>query len=261
MTVESESQRSERRHRRTLFDGVAQLYDTHRLGYPDEIVEFVRANAAVDADSAVLEVGCGTGQLTERLAGFGADLTAIDIGPSMVAAARRRLANPAISWQVTSFEDFAAADGTFDLIASGTAFHWIDPEVGFDKSARLLRPHGWLAVLATDESYDGLFGTALRDMWAARSDNREHQPTNTVTEMFSGTGLFGPPVRRTQVRPFVRPVESVIGLENTRATSLSWPEDVRVEFTRELRQHLRSLTEVRLTQRTSLTMARVSARD
>jgi SAM-dependent methyltransferase len=34
----------------------------------------------------------------------------------------------------------------FDLVISSAAFHWIDPEVAFGKSARLLRPGGWLAL-------------------------------------------------------------------------------------------------------------------
>ena len=104
--------------------------------------------AAVGPGSAVLEVGCGTGQLTESLARYGFRLTAIDIGPSMIAAARRRLDGPAVSFQVSSFEDFAAAEASFDLIISGTAFHWVDPEVKFRKPAlapaprRLARPAG-----------------------------------------------------------------------------------------------------------------------
>jgi hypothetical protein len=56
------------------------------------------------------------------------------------------------------------------------------------------------------------------------------------------------------------PAEMVIGVENTRAVVLSWPEDVRRDFTDELRRHLRSQAEVQLTQLTSLTMARVLPR-
>jgi len=74
-----------------LFDGVAGLYQASRPGYPGQLVEFVAATAGLNAGSSVLEVGCGTGQLTERLAGFGFGLTAIDIGPSMIATARHRL--------------------------------------------------------------------------------------------------------------------------------------------------------------------------
>jgi hypothetical protein len=52
-------------------------------------------------------------------------------------------------------------------------------------------------------------------------------------------------------------VDAVIGVENTCATSLSWPDDVCRAFTEELRHQLRSRAEVQLTLRTTVTMARV----
>jgi ubiquinone/menaquinone biosynthesis C-methylase UbiE len=261
MAIGSETgqERSKRRRRRILFDSVAQLYDTFRPGYPSDMVEFVVATAGLGAGSTVLEVGCGTGQLTERLDCFGFDLTAIDIGSSMIAAARRRLRGSAISFQVASFEDFAAAERSFDLIVSGTAFHWIDPEVKFDKSARLLRPGGWLALLATGERYDDPLGAALTGMWATRSEDggawvTQDKPTDA--EIIAATGLFESPIRKTDARRRAVPVDVVVGVENTRATSLSWPDEVRREFAEELRRHLASQTEVGLIQETSLTMAR-----
>jgi ubiquinone/menaquinone biosynthesis C-methylase UbiE len=263
MGAESEQERSQRRHQRTLFDSVAQLYEASRLGYPGSIVELAVATAGLGAGSAVLEVGCGTGQLTERLACFGFRLTAIDLGPAMITAARRRLAGSAVSFVVASFEDFTAPDASFDLIISGTAFHWVDPEVQFRKPARLLRPGGWLALLETGERYDEPFRAALQDMWAARGGDgspRVRGPHFADTEVIAGTGLFQTPVHQTHAQQIVRAAESVIGVENTRATSLSWPDDIRREFTEELRQHLRSQTEVQLTQQTSLTMARVPPR-
>ncbi len=159
--TETERERGRRRHRRTLFDAIAPAYDEYRLGYPPEITEFVLGTAGVGPGSDVLEVGCGTGQLTEMLAGRGFRLTVIDIGPSMIAAARRRLDSAAVSFQVTSFEDFTAAGASFDLIASGAAYHWVDPEARFAKLATLLRPGGWLALLGYDERYDDPLGAAL----------------------------------------------------------------------------------------------------
>jgi ubiquinone/menaquinone biosynthesis C-methylase UbiE len=261
--AETEQERSRRRHQRTLFDSVAELYQASRPGYPSDIVEFAVATAAVGAGSEVLEVGCGTGQLTESLARYGFRLTAIDIGSSMINAARRRLDGSAVSFQVASFEDFAAAGASFDLIISGTAFHWIDPEVMFQKPARLLRPGGWLALLETGERYDDPLGAALRGMWAARGGPGRpgvRQPHFADTEVIMGTGLFETPVRKTHAQRIVRPAETVIGVENTRATPLSWPDDIRREFTGQLRHHLRSQTEVQLTQETSLMMARVLPR-
>jgi ubiquinone/menaquinone biosynthesis C-methylase UbiE len=263
IAAETERERTKRHHQRTLFDSVAQLYEASRPGYPSDIVEFAIATSAVGADSAVLEVGCGTGQLTQSLARYGFRLTAIDIGGSMIAAARSHLDGSALSFQVSSFEDFAADAASFDLIVSGTAFHWVDPEVRFRKPARLLRPGGWLALLETGEEYDDPFGAALLGMWAARSDNGGawvKRPHFADTEVVASTGLFETPVHKTHTRRIVRPAEAVIDVENTRATSLSWPADARHEFTAELRRQLRSQTEVHGTQHTSLTMARVLPR-
>jgi 2-polyprenyl-3-methyl-5-hydroxy-6-metoxy-1,4-benzoquinol methylase len=94
MGAETEPERSKRRHQRTLFDSVTELYEASRLSYPGEIAEFAVATAGLVAGSAALEVGCGTGQLTEPLAGFGFSLTAIDIGRSMIATARHRSGRP-----------------------------------------------------------------------------------------------------------------------------------------------------------------------
>jgi ubiquinone/menaquinone biosynthesis C-methylase UbiE len=257
--AETERQRSRRRHQRTLFDGAAQLYDACRLGYPREIVEFLVTTASIGAGSTVLEVGCGTGQLTDRLARSGFNLTAIDIGPSMIAAARLRLATTDVSFQVTPFEELAASEASFDLIVSGTAFHWIDPEVKFHKSAQLLRPGGWLALLATGERYDDPLGAELLKMWVARSEDGGAWVKRQLadSEVIADTGFFAEAVERTHTRRVVRPVDAVVGVENTRAVSLSWRDDVRQGFTDELRRHLRSQTDVHLTQETTLTMARL----
>jgi hypothetical protein len=100
-------------------------------------------------------------------------------------------------------------------------------------------------------------------MLVARSDDGGawvKQRKLADTESIADTGLFAEPIQRTDARRVVLPVDVAIGVENTRATSLSWPDDVRQEFTDELRHHLRSQTEVHLTQETTLIMARVRRR-
>lgn len=47
--------------------------------YPDAAVDFLLHTVEIDERGAVLEAGCGTGQLTRQLAGRGVRLTAIDI--------------------------------------------------------------------------------------------------------------------------------------------------------------------------------------
>lgn len=259
MDLETDESRQKRRQQRLLFDSVADLYDATRRGYPREIVEFMLATAGVGPGGSILEVGCGTGQLTERLARGGFAVTAIDVGPSMIAAARRRVGQPSVTFGVTSFEDFDGDEGCFDLVVSATAFHWIDPEVKFAKPARLLRPGGWLALLSTGERYDDPFGSELVEMWIQRSDDDgawARQRKLSDTEIITASGLFETPVEREHSEAMRLPVDAVIGVENTRATSLSWSEEVRVGFTSEVTAALASQTDVGLVQQTQLTMAR-----
>jgi 2-polyprenyl-3-methyl-5-hydroxy-6-metoxy-1,4-benzoquinol methylase len=90
VTPETPVQRSAREGRRALFDGVAGRYDISRPGYPAELVDEVVASAAAGPGATVLEIGCGTGQLTRQLTGRGFELTAIDIGASVLGVERTR---------------------------------------------------------------------------------------------------------------------------------------------------------------------------
>jgi SAM-dependent methyltransferase len=258
--TESDEQRDFRLRRRVLFDEVAGLYAATRAGYPAEIVDELIGTAGLRPGSAVLEIACGTGQLTASLAGRGFALTAIDIGPSMVAEAQRALGPSAARFLVSSFEDLAAPADSFDLIVCATAFHWIDPAVRFTKAARLLRPGGWLALLSTGEGYDDPVGAALRQMWIDRSTDggawtRLARPTDA--DLINTSGLFEPAIKRDHVRRTTMPVDAVLGLENTRSNSLSWPPEERAQFTAQLRQLLAGRSEVELTQHTELAMGQL----
>ena len=66
--AETGNQRRKREQQRGLFDGVAGLYESTRQSYPAEIVDAILTTAAIGPGAAVLEIGCGTGQLTRQLA-------------------------------------------------------------------------------------------------------------------------------------------------------------------------------------------------
>ena len=258
VTVETPEQRRAREQRRVLFDGVAGLYDSARQGYPTEIAEAVVANAGIGPSAAVLEIGCGTGQLTRQLAGRAFNLTAIDIGSAMIQAARRNVADATARFQVCSFEDFPDG-GPFDLIVSATAFHWIDPSVGLAKAARLLRPGGWLALLSTGERYPEQLQSGLRDLWI-----RYSRQTGTWADQpawltaLRESGLFGETVEASHTRALRLPAESVIGVERTRATFLSYAEQDQADFAADLKALLQPDSHIDLIQESFLAMAPVS---
>lgn len=255
VTVETEEQRRKREQQRLLFDGVAGLYDATRRGYPAEIVSTIVSTAAIGPGAAVLEIGCGTGQFTRQLAGRALDVTAIDIGAAMVAAARRNAADPGVRFQMCSFEDFAGS-GPFDLIVSATAFHWIDPVIGLAKAARLLRPGGWLALLTTGERYPEPLRTQLRDLWVKYSNQNASlagQPAWLAA--LQETSLFGPAVAATHTRALQLPAHTVMGVERTRATFLSYSQQDQARFAADLGTLLQPAGRIDLAQETFLAMA------
>jgi SAM-dependent methyltransferase len=145
---------------RALFDQAAELYDRARPGYPAELVADLATLTGIKAGSRVLEIGCGTGQLTVPLAERGCEIVALDLGADLAAVARRKLARyPAVRVIVAAFEDWPLPAEHFDAIVSATAFHWLDLAVRASKAADLLRPGGSLATIAThhvaggDESF------------------------------------------------------------------------------------------------------------
>ena len=131
-----------------MFDAVADAYDRERPSYPSELVDAACAIAALHAGSRVLEVGCGTGKLTEALAERGLVVDAVDPGANMIKLARRRVReSDLVEFHLGRFEEVSLPEGVFDAAFSATAFHWIDPKVGWAKAARSLRPGGTLALI------------------------------------------------------------------------------------------------------------------
>jgi SAM-dependent methyltransferase len=55
---------------------------------------------------------------------------------------------------VSTFEQWAPPRHDFDLVAAGTAWHWVDPEIGYDKAGSVLRPGGRLAIFRNSYRYD-----------------------------------------------------------------------------------------------------------
>jgi ubiquinone/menaquinone biosynthesis C-methylase UbiE len=150
-----------------VFDQVAEEYDKARRGYPPAIVDAAVARGGLAPGSHVLEVGCGTGKLTELLAARELVVDAVDPGENMIAVARRRVGdNDRVRFHVGRFEEIDLPEGAYDAVFSATAFHWIDPTVGWAKAAAHLKPGALLALLAH---------TLLR-----RDDGKAHEALRAV---------------------------------------------------------------------------------
>ncbi len=131
-----------------VFDEMAAEYDRRRPAYPDELVDRACQVARIGSGDRVLEVGCGSGQLTRGLVARGLHVTALEPGKSLIALARRNLEGAgAVEFVNAQFEDASLPREQFQAVFSASAFHWVDPEVSWQKAADVLVPGGTLALV------------------------------------------------------------------------------------------------------------------
>jgi SAM-dependent methyltransferase len=147
------------------FNKIAALYDQSRPLYPQSVIDDLFALTGLQPGDQVLEIGCGTGQITVPLAERGVRITALEPGADLAAIARTKLAAyPAAVVVERRFEDYDLPREPFDLVVSATAFHWVDPSIRVTKSASALNRGGYLAIIHTHWGVG-----ARRDAFGGRS--------------------------------------------------------------------------------------------
>ena len=141
------------RSRGSVFNEVAEDYDRHRPSYPDQLVDQACETAGIGPGAAVLEIGCGTGQLTRSLLTRGLRVTAVEPGRQLIVRARDRLNGAGdVQFVNARLEDAVLPSAHYAAVFSASAIHWIDPDIGWRKAADSLVDGGTLALL----SYFGL---------------------------------------------------------------------------------------------------------
>jgi len=147
----------EDRDRALSFGGVAALYDRARPSYPAALIDDLMAWGP----RHVLDVGCGTGKAARLLAERGCDVLGVEPDPLMASVAR----DHGIAVEDGTFEEWDARGRRFDLIVSGQAWHWVDPELGTAKAADVLRDGGHIALFWNGGRHDPATHAALESVY------------------------------------------------------------------------------------------------
>ncbi len=134
---------------------VAEFYHRYRHGYPAAVIDALADAFGLTARDVVIDLGCGTGQLTLPLARRVRAVVGVDPEPDMLARARRAageqdLAN--VTWVVGSDTDIPAlgallGDRQAGAVTIGQALHWMRPGELFRAARPLLRAGGGIAVV------------------------------------------------------------------------------------------------------------------
>jgi SAM-dependent methyltransferase len=129
------------------FEGTAGYYRRYRPPYPDALLADIVEAAGPSGRGRLLDLGCGTGQLAVPLSRHFRHVVAVDVEEETVrAGASDSPAN--VSWLVSRAEDVRIVPGSFDHVAAGNSFHWMDREALSRRIHAALQPGGAFFVIA-----------------------------------------------------------------------------------------------------------------
>ena len=200
-----------------VFNEIAVEYDRNRPAYPDAFVDEACEVAHIGVGDPVLEIGCGTGQLTRSLLARRLRVTALEPGDQLIRVAEENLKDAGnVEFLHARFEDTQLPRESYAAVFSASAIHWVDPDLSWRKISEVLAPNGTLALI----QYFGLAEQrSVDDQEALLSALRRHAPEIAATwptyrdldrtiagvherrgNVADALGLAGEPRHRTRLR-------------------------------------------------------------
>jgi ubiquinone/menaquinone biosynthesis C-methylase UbiE len=133
------------------FSSRVENYVRYRPGYPEEIIRLLREECSLKAESVIVDVGSGTGKLSELFLKNGNPVFGVEPNKEMREAGGRLLKH---------FESFTSVEGaaeattlegrSADFITAGQAFHWFDHRQTRIEFLRVLKSGGWVVIVWND---------------------------------------------------------------------------------------------------------------
>jgi SAM-dependent methyltransferase len=169
------------RRRAESFGAAADEYDRYRPRYPQPLIDgLVTQRGILTAD-----IGAGTGIASAQLMEAGAHVVAVEPDARMAHVATDK----GVRVEQATFEEWQAADHSFDLVVFAQSFHWVEPRFAIEKVLTILRPAGRLAILAnrimptapTQQDLDVINADYL-DVTVRPADDREAELTTMLEE-------------------------------------------------------------------------------
>jgi SAM-dependent methyltransferase len=245
--TESQAEREERLRHGSSFGAAAAAYSEHRPDYAEDAVRWALEPVSTREPLRVLDLAAGTGKLTATLVRLGAEVTAVEPDPAMLAELRRSLRS--VRALSGSAEEIPLPDASVDAVLAGQAMHWFDLSRAIPEIARVLVPGGvmaglwnvdddrvdWVATLA--QISKGNANVTLQ-RWRERVARSRQERLAAV-----GSGLFETPEVGKFAHGQRRTADSLVDTIGTHSNLLVLEEPDRARLLAEVRDFLRTRPE------------------
>lgn len=129
------------------FSSRVDNYAKYRPNYPNEIIKFLNAKIGLTKRAVIADVGSGTGISSKLFLDNGNEVYGIEPNAEMRSAGEEYLINYKNFHSIeAASENTKLQSESVDIITSGQAFHWFEPEATKKEFLRILKPNGWVVI-------------------------------------------------------------------------------------------------------------------
>jgi SAM-dependent methyltransferase len=160
------------------FDGKVVDYDRYRERYsPKVLLPILRERCGLTLEWRIADIGAGTGMLSDVFLANGNKVTAIEPNEEMRELCTALHADSVLTVVDATAEYTGLLDASVDMVCAGRAMHWFDLDRSMTEFRRILKPGGWVAIIAFGRSEKGRAeNEALEDV--LREYSSDHADTH-----------------------------------------------------------------------------------
>ncbi len=143
-----------------LFKSTHEYYAKYRPDIEEEVIDIIVKHFNVRPSDRVLDVACGTGQVTLAMEGKCAEMVCLDPDPEMLKLAKKATKDSKIkiTWLNYGAEDLGKLKkdvGNFKVATICRAFHWLDQEQVLNDLNNLIKEDGGAAIFSERTFWTG----------------------------------------------------------------------------------------------------------
>lgn len=174
-----------------VFSDKAADYRTSRPDYPAGLFETLRTRCGLDGNAVVVDVGAGTGLLTQGFLSRGIRAVAVEPNAEMRTVCDLELCRfPGYQSAEGTAESIPVDDASATLITAAQAFHWFDVPRARKEFLRVLRPGGQVALIWNDRVEDDPLNASLNEIFT-RFGGEKRLALATDKKRDGVAGFFG----------------------------------------------------------------------
>lgn len=225
------------RHALRWQDQDAAVSYRFRPTYPPETFDILLSLMG-DAPSAVLDIGCGTGNLARPLAPRVGRVDAVDLSNEMIDAGRGLLGGnaPNLRWHAARAEDVVLTP-PYGLIVGGESFHWIDASVALPRFGAALAANGVLASVSIIQPKPMPWDSAVKEVIVRHSTG--YAPFDVFgswaeAELFQPLGerITSPLMTEQRITDFIAAFHAMASLTRAYINANAFDREIQTVMTR-----------------------------